>query len=643
MFKNKSLFFKLSFSILICTFLILGAVGLRNYFVSKALLMKKVEENARNLSASTAGKIDKVFISASEMAKNLAIFLENSNPDEKQCKKIMSELLKSNDKVFGTCAAYEPGAFRKGIKQYAPYCWKKNNKIKCSNLGIDSYQYFLKDWYQIPKEINRPVWMEPYFDEGGGDIIMSTYSVPFYKNANGKRIFKGIVTVDISLSWLQKLISSIKIIKNGYGFLISKNGTIVTHPDVSKIMNQTIFSIAEENNKPDLRKIGRKMISGESGFVAHKCLMFKRKCWLYYTPLKTTGWSLGVIFPETELFSPLAELTRNTILISALGLALLFSVIVYISHKITKPLRKLALATKAIGSGIFNAQLPVMNSEDEIGQLNKSFASMQEALAQYIANLKETTAAKERIESEINIAREIQLSIIPKLFPAFPDRDEFDIYAILESAKAVGGDLYDFFFIDEDYLYFAIGDVSGKGVPASLFMAVTQTLSRAKTDKDLNAGEIVSGINKDLCRDNDTSMFVTYFQCILNIKTGEMEYCNAGHNPPFIINQEGQIKKLENRHGLPMGVLDMDPYAFDKTILLPGDYIVLYTDGVTEAMNINNEEFGEERLVRLLENIQGKKNVKESTQLILDATREFAGEAEQSDDITILILKYKGT
>lgn len=642
MFKNQSISFKLSVYILTCIIIIIGTIARHNYSATKHIIMNNVEQNARELSQSTAYSIDKVFWGVSKTVKNVALFLEDpSYHNEKKLKNLMIEIVRSNKEIFGCCVAFESKNPLSDVDgNCTPYCWRKGNAIEYTDLSKNSYQYHYWDWYQIPKELDRPIWLEPYFDEGGGDIIMTTYSVPFYTRENGTKKLCGIVTADISLSWLQKLVSHMKIIKNGYGFLISKHGTIVTHPDVSKIMNETIFSIAEEIGDKELRRIGREMIQGKSGFVRQKSLIFNRDSLLYYTPLESTGWSLGVMFPEKELFAPLRKLTRNVALISISGLVLLFTVIVWISHKITRPLRKLAVAAGEIGEGNLNIKLPIVGTGDEIGMLGQSFSKMQKDLSEYIDNLQETTAAKERIESELTIARDIQLSIIPKMFPAFPDRPEFDVYAILESAKAVGGDLYNFFFVDETHLYFAVGDVSGKGVPASLFMAVTQTLSRARTDKDLSAGEIVTRINKDLCRDNEMSMFVTHFLCILDTETGKMEYCNSGHNPPFIVSNSNELTKLDKIHGMPLGIFDDHSYSTNTVSLQHGDRIVLYTDGVTEAMDIDNNEFGEGKLVEILKSKELGNDAKSVTHTILKAVKDFSGGAEQSDDITILVLKF---
>lgn len=254
-----------------------------------------------------------------------------------------------------------------------------------------------------------------------------------------------------------------------------------------------------------------------------------------------------------------------------------------------------------------------------------------------VEELKNTTAAKEKIESELRIARQIQLSIIPNHFPPFPDRKELDIFAILEPAKSVGGDLYDFFFLDETHLCIAVGDVSGKGVPASLFMAITRTLLRAKSLGETSPAKILSGINDDLCKNNEMMMFVTFFIGIFDIISGELEYTNAGHNLPYIINHSRGVRQLLQSHGMPLGIAPAT-YSSDKTKLGPQETLIIYTDGVTEAIDKNDNLYGDDRFVKLLSSKQFK-SAKDLTSAIIDDISNFADGAEQFDDITILVLK----
>ncbi|MEA3280460.1 MAG: SpoIIE family protein phosphatase, partial [Thermodesulfobacteriota bacterium] len=301
----------------------------------------------------------------------------------------------------------------------------------------------------------------------------------------------------------------------------------------------------------------------------------------------------------------------------------------------------LSKAAEDIASGNLNIKLPVIKSGDEVGRLTHSFDYMKSSLKKYIEDLTKTTAAKERIESELKIAHDIQMGILPKIFPPFPDRRECDIYADIKPAKEVGGDLYDFFFLDDDHLCITIGDVSGKGVPASLFMAITITLIKAKAAKGLTPGKVLHRVNDDLSLDNPSLMFVTLFIGILNVRTGELEYCNGGHNPPYLIRADGTIKALEGTSGMALGVMEDFSYKSKKIVLQKGESVFLYTDGVTEAMNKKDELFSEKRLEEKLSVIK-EKSVKEIVSGIMQEITAFSQGVEQSDDITMIALRFYG-
>ncbi len=638
MMKNRGIALKLIVLILASTILIFGLIFGYNYTFSRRIIERNVEENARNLTLTTVNKVETVLHAIEKIPENMAYFLESSTYRKNELLNLIRTVVKNNQEIYGSTISFEPYAFEKNSLYFGPYFYKSNGMTRFTWLGGESYRYFQLDWYQIPKELNRAVWSEPYYDEGGGNIIMCTYSVPFYKTISGKRQFTGIVTADVSLDWLEDIVSSIKISQSGYGFLISKKGMLVTHPARELIMNETLFSIAEARNDGRLREIGREMIQGNSGFVPVDDMVTGKKCWLYYAPLPASGWSLGVLFPQDELMADIVHLNQTVFLLGIIGSVLLLVVIVFIARSITRPLRILALATEDIARGNLDIEIPAIKSHDEVGRLGESFISMKRSLKQYIKELTDTTSAKERIESELKIAHDIQMSILPKIFPPFPSRPEFDIYAIIEPAKEVGGDFYDFFLID-DYLYFVIGDVSGKGVPASLFMAVSATLIKAKTGKGTLPDEILAKVNEELCIGNDTSMFVTVFCGMLNTQTGEVFYSNGGHNLPYLLCRDGGAALLENTGGMALGVMNDVKYQTKKTTLRVGDGLFLYTDGVTEATDCNEHLFGDPRLKAFLQAVEGFAPVK----LIQDtvcAVKNFSSGAPQADDITIMALKY---
>jgi len=644
MLKNRSLRFKLNLYILTGTILVALVIFTYYYSISRRLLLDNVEETARHLTLETVNQVESVFRSSGKIPENLACVIEMSQVDEKGLLRFLREVVNRNDEVFGSTVSFEPYAFFSDRERYGPYYFKGDNGLEFASLADPTYNYFLRDWYQIPKEIKRPIWSEPYFDEGGGDIVMATYSVPFYWDKDGEHCFRGIITIDISLEWLQHIFSQITIYQSGYGFLISPSGKYLIHPQQDFVMNESIFDVAEVNNDQSLREVGRSMVRGQTGFMNITDPVSGRDSYLYFAPFPSSGYSMGIVIPKVELYADMARLNKVIAVIGAVGLLVLFGVISFISTRITKPMRELSKAAEYIGQGDFSAPLPAIETGDEIGHLTASFGHMQQALKEYIANLKATTAAKEKIEGELRIAHDIQMSIIPKTFPPFPDRSDLDIFGILEPAKAVGGDLYDFFLLDDDHLCAVIGDVSGKGVPASLFMAVTRTLLRAKAMnmKGLTPGKIVASMNNDLCTDNTSAMFVTFFLLILDLRTSEIQYCNAGHNPPFLMTHDGQLESIAELHGLPLGIIEGEAYGTATKRLRPGDKIVLYTDGVTEAENVEQQLFEENRLAAVLRELGGKADARTVTLRIKESVTEFVAGAEQSDDLTLLILSHLG-
>ena len=279
-------------------------------------------------------------------------------------------------------------------------------------------------------------------------------------------------------------------------------------------------------------------------------------------------------------------------------------------------------------------------SKDEVGVLTHSFLVMKESLKEYIRNLTETTAAKERIESELKVATDIQASLLPRLFPAFPDRPEFDIFASMDPAKEVGGDFYDFFFIDENNLCFLIADVADKGVPAALYMMVAKTLLKSEGQRLGEPDQILACVNNILATDNDSCMFATVFCAILDTRSGEVRFANAGHNPPLLIDSQG-IRYLPLKAGFVLGPMEDTVYATERLTLQPGDTLFLYTDGVTEAANPVVELYGEAQLLKALER-GPKEDLAEMIHSIRDEVTAHAHGAPQSDDVTMVAIKYRG-
>lgn len=641
MLKNRSLAFKLTLFFLASSLLIFSTLLAYTYRYSREIIQVNQEKDARNLVITNAIRIESVLTAVQKVTQGLADRLELSPCSKEEILTMIRTALEHNPEIYGSAVAFEPYGFDKKTPHLAPYFHRQGKKIEFADLAKESYSYLQWDWYQIPKELSTPQWSEPYFDEGGGNIVMATYSVPFYGKVEGERRFRGIVGCDVSLEGLQDIVSSIKVLKTGYGFLISKNGTLVTHPSKELIMNETLFGVAEARGDARLREIARKMIRGESGSLPFRDIVSPKKCWMTYTPIPSSGWSLAVLFPIDELTADINRLYRIMIVLAVIGLALLSLAVIFISRTITRPLRAMAKATEAIARGNLDTPLPLVTSGDEVGRMTEGFMAMQKSLKEYIRRLTETTAAKERMESELSIAHQIQMSILPKIFPPFPDRPEFDLFAVIEPAREVGGDFYDFFQIDPTHLCFVIADVSGKGVPASLFMAVTKTLIKATAKAGISPAEILTRVNNELASGNEAVMFVTIFCGILDTETGKILYANAGHNPPLLIDTDGNVAYLKKSGELVLGVMEEICYRVESLCLKAGESLFMYTDGVTEAMNSQEELFSEERLEKDL-SLLARRPIQEMIAALMERIKDFSGEALQSDDITMMVLQYKG-
>lgn len=277
----------------------------------------------------------------------------------------------------------------------------------------------------------------------------------------------------------------------------------------------------------------------------------------------------------------------------------------------------------------------------EVGKLARSYISMIEDLETYIENLQSIMSEKERINAELQLASDIQAHMLPCIFPPFPGRKEFDLYALMHPAKEVGGDFYDFFLVNEDKLAVIVADVSGKGVPAALFMVIAKTLIKNYTQMDMEPSEVFTTVNHLLCDGNDAGLFVTAWMGVLEIETGKLTYVNAGHNPPLIKRAGGNFEYLRERTGFVLAGMDGIKYRQNTFDLHPGDRIFLYTDGVTESTNEHEELYGEERLQHFLNNHETG-NTEEILDVLRKDLRDFSNEAPQFDDITMLLLDYKG-
>jgi sigma-B regulation protein RsbU (phosphoserine phosphatase) len=638
--NRHSIVTRLVVTILGCVAMIFVVTLGYNYYQSRATLLGEMESNAKNLAVSIVSRIEIELAGHEKLAQGLALALETGNYSESDIQALLRKTVERHPTIYGAGISFEPFAFNPKTELYSPYFYRNGEQILHTSLE-QSYAikpYTLWDWYKIPRQSGEMHWSEPYFDDGGGNTTMSTCALPFWGEVDGLRKIRGIVGVDISLGQLTALVSSVKVLQSGYAALLSRDGLILAHPRKDLIMRQSLYKLAETRQDKGLNEIPSKMAKGESGFAQNKNLIGQNS-WLYYAPIPSTGWILEIVFPEDELLAELRKLNLTMACIALIGLFLLSFAVIWIAARITSPLRDLASATEEISLGNFDVRLPAPKSQDEVGMLTRNFSKMTSALKQYIIDLTETTAAKNRIESDLKVATDIQANLLPHIFPAFPHRYEFDIYASMDPAKEVGGDFYDFFFIEDHRLCIIIADVTDKGVPAALYMMVTKILLKSEGQRLNDPSLILSSVNKTLAMDNDSCMFATVFCGILDTRTGLFECANAGHCSPVLLDSSG-VRYLHLKNGLVLGAIPDSIYTTQLFTLQEGDTIFLYTDGVTEAKNPANNFYSDERLIESLK-IAPRNDLEQMVHFIKRDVENYAADTPQFDDITMLAMTFK--
>ena len=606
-------------------------------FFSFAMSYKMVGREAVTIAQA---ELDKAILEtentlgqAEAMMQTLAFVVGRNQTDTAYLYSVVRGVTDSSPLVVGSSISFAPDYFE-GHHFFAPYAYKdtQTGQIMTKQLGNDDYDYFTMEWYRVPAASGEPIWSEPYFDDGGGNVIMSTYSVPV-KDAEGN--VYAILTVDLSLEWLQQKLEAIRPYEHSFTLLVGRTGTYVSHRDKERIMSETIFTRAQEEGDEEALSFGRAMVNGESGYV--KFRKGRQYTFAVYGPLNN-GWSAAIVCPVSDVLKDLNRLTNFFVLLSIIGVLLVYYIVKRIIRRESQPITEFTYSALSMAKGNFHTHIPEVKTKDELLRLRNSLSYMQQSVDSYLSELRTTTAANERFESELNVARDIQLGMLPR---NFPQRADVSLYADLRPAKEVGGDLYDF-VVKEDVLYFTIGDVSGKGVPAALFMAICRSAVRFVSGLGLTMAECVEKVNAIMCDGNENGLFVTLFVARLDLRTGEMRYCNAGHNPIVVIPPTGEPYFLRAKANLAVGLITPFNYQGEELTLAPGTRLVLYTDGVTEAENAGKALYGDDRLLAFAASVGDDDSDSAVVENLYASVKTFAGDNEQNDDITLLSIQYRG-
>ena len=519
----------------------LEATALVQFYFSQKGLREEAELRAEGELEATRYEIMDIIDQAEAAVRNSVWIARWSLDFPDSLKRVCQRLVAFNPVVAGSTVALVPG-YLKDRPLFSPYvCRNGDGSLNTLSLATAEYDYPSQEWFTKPLELGEGYWSEPYMDEGGGEMLMTTYSLPV---RNMKGVPAAVITADISLEWLKELMGRMNVYPNAYCTVSSREGHIMVSPP--------------DNQDP-------------------KSLVFN-------TTVERTGWTLSLVIPEKDIFGVLRRVGSVVGILQLLGLLIIILML-----------------------------QSFIRGERRYRELDKQ---------------------RERIAGELQIATGIQMSMVPKTFPPFPERHDLDLAATIVPAKEVGGDLYDF-FIRNEKLFFCVGDVSGKGVPAALVMAVTRTTFRNLSAHEDSPGRIVCAMNDSLSSMNESNMFVTFFCGVLDLAGGRLRYCNAGHNPPMTLTDA--IRPLPVIPNLPLGIMGGFEFQEQEMPFRYDDALFLYTDGLTEAENAAHEQFGEERMEKAL---HGRKSAQDHLENIKKQVAGFVGDAPQSDDLTILFVHY---
>lgn len=481
-----------------------------------------------------------------------------------------------------------------------------------------------------------PFWSEP-FRCAQNQLILSVYRFPFvHTSDSGDTLLTGVVACQVSLDFLQDLIESVPKIGEGFAFLISAKGMFITHPFREYELTRSIYRLPKEIYPYDSATIARDFVQNQQPITVFPHPLDYKKSWAYPTLIPENNWIIAFVMPYSVFYRDLNWLLLRMILVSTVVAALIFFLVFAISRRLMQPISKISrelhnfsIEKLDLGPGVNN----------ETVMLQESLVRLQKQYERNLQSEKELSLRRARLRADIQLASEIQRSFIPPAGNHYLHDAGLAIHAVYKPLLTVSGDLFDFFMISDHKMLVTIGDVSGGGIPAALFMGIAHTFIKSNAFAG-DAKDIVDQVNKLLCKNNANQFFLSLFLGILDMETDTLNYCNAGHTPSFLVHSSGHVRELGDPHGLPLGLFPDRTYKDNHTRFSKGDLLIMYTDGVSEQLNENGEFFGVDNFYKVFDKIKNQTS-EEVAGILLDELSQYAGETPQGDDLCLLVLKYE--
>lgn len=624
---DKSISYRLSVYISVAVIVVFIAFIVAYFLFNQRLLRENIENKAIGLISGVSSVVNREIISTKEISANISeqvTYYSRNGDGEKLLRQVVLKypFLVSVEVYFDT--AYNHPVHYFGIS-------RKGNLLNYTQneQHVFSSQTEM-DYFNENSKTALPGWSAPYVWNETGEIVASYYNPISEVTENGSEII-GYMSAKLSLTDLNIALNQITIGERGYAFVVDTNGVYLTHPDKNRILKANLYSVSSEvldRNKVNINKIFGEQLKGAA--ITYPSVLDYEKSWAYFSPIPETRWYLIFVMPYGELYKELYGVTLRMAIFAILGVILIYYLISYITRKQIEPLTNVTSRLTSFSSPF------KLNTKNEVKQVANSLEYLKIWFEQYQIARQEEEMNNFYHSRDLQQASEIQQSLIKNTFPAFPERSDIDLHVVYKPAQVVSGDLFDYYFIDDNNLVFTIGDVSGKGIPAAIFMSVCQTI--IKNNSELKQPrKIVEKTNHELSTSNNHQYFLTLFIGVLNVKSGVLTFCNAAHTFPFILKPDGNLKEIKSTHGLPLGLYPEKEYDDEQVKLEYGDTIILYTDGVYDALNEKNILTGSKWFQNKLEQMKDL-SPKEITGILESELTK--SETRLRDDLCLLALKY---
>jgi len=619
----RSIASRLSLWVLAGSALVFVTAGSLLFYRVQAQILQQSHEQATALANEAGNRIEQRLTRVADTTRILATVI---GPRPEDAEGMLRDAMTRNTDLAGLAAVFSPEASSAGAPPNAPFVGRQDDgSLASRDMRDDAKPYWETPWFLHGLGCTQGCWQQHFHSQSRHRELIN-YSAAMSRAGHAV----GLVNADVTLDWLRGTLQGLEKPTGAYAFVLDQNGTYLAHDNPAMV--------GLRGHPALLAAVAQHQASRVRLAAAQNPLAMGKPVWIYFSPIEGTNWRFGLAMPEDLIYAGVRQAFVVAFAAGLLALLALTLVTLVVTRRTMAPLGTLTSSAEQVARGALTFELPPAPRPDEVGRLTEAFDRMRKELALHIAELTRNAREQQRLASELEIAHQIQTSLLPGAHYLDSGCENFELHALLRPARAVGGDLYSYFMLGEQRFCVMVGDVSDKGIAAGLFMARTITLAKSLAAQARTPQQLLSALNRELCRNNESCMFVSLLCGMLNTATGELVMASAGHEPPVLCDASG-VHLVELETGAALGLDEDAGYPFRRLYLQPGQTVLMYTDGITEAMNAEQRMYGPERMLSCLAQMPGQ-GAADLAEGLLAAVDRFAADADQADDITVLALNW---